>query len=124
MTIKKAMQCAKTAIDKKAENLKLLDLSKISGFTDYFLICSAISDRQVKAICNAIEMTMNQQNHDPISIEGYNDGRWIVMDYADIVIHVFMDSVREYYHLETLWGDAKRVPIPQEFYTTMTSRFN
>src|SRR6185437_8346534 len=81
----KALECACAAIDKKAENLKVLDLTQISGFTDYFVICSGMSDRQVQAIADSVESAMAGQDHDPISIEGYADGRWVLMDFGDVV---------------------------------------
>src|SRR6185437_7510225 len=100
----KALECARAAIDKKAENLKVLDLTQISGFTDYFVICSGMSDRQVQAIADSIEAAMLSQDHEPISIEGYGEGRWVLMDFGDVVIHVFLDALREYYDLENLWA--------------------
>lgn len=120
----KALECARAAIDKKAENLKILDLTQISGFTDYFVICSGMSDRQVQAISDSIEAAMLTQEHEAISIEGYGDGRWVLMDFGDVVIHVFLDALREYYDLENLWADAPRVKVPSEFYGPSVSRLN
>jgi ribosome-associated protein len=120
----KALECARAAIDKKAENLKVLDLSDLSGFTDYFVICNGTSDRQVQAIADAIESSMNASGYEAVSIEGYQDGRWVLMDFGDVVAHVFLDALREYYDLETLWADAPRVKIPSEFYGSAASRLN
>ena len=120
----KALECARAAIDKKAENLKVLDLTQISGFTDYFVICSGMSDRQVQAIADSVESAMVSQDHEPLSIEGYADGRWVLMDFGDVVIHVFLDALREYYDLENLWADAPRVKVPSEFYGPSASRLN
>ncbi len=120
----KALACARAAIDKKAENTIVLDLSGISGFTDYFVIASGTSDRQVKAIADSIEHQMEALGYERLSNEGYADGRWILMDFGDVVAHVFVDALREYYDLENLWADAPRVKIPSEFYGPAASRIN
>jgi ribosome-associated protein len=120
----KALECARAAIDKKAENLKVLDLTNLSSFTDYFLICSGTSDRQVMAIADSIEAAMSAQDRELISIEGYSEGRWVLMDFGDVVIHIFLDALREYYDLENLWADAPRVKVPSEFYGPAASRLN
>jgi ribosome-associated protein len=120
----KALSCARAAIDKKAENLKVLDLSDLSGFTDYFVICNGSSDRQVQAISDSIENVMSSNGHELLSVEGYAEGRWVLMDFGDVVVHVFLDALREYYDLESLWSDAPRVKIPSEFYGPAASRLN
>lgn len=120
----RALECAKAAIDKKAENLKLLDLSKISGFADYFVICSGMSDRQVQAIADSVEKHLKAQGVRTRAYEGYQDGRWVLMDFGDVVVHVFQDALREYYDLEGLWSDAPRVAIPSEYYGPAASRAN
>lgn len=120
----KALTCARAAIDKKAENVKILDLSQQSGFTDYFVICSGMSDRQVQAIADSVGHIMESNGTDALSAEGYSDGRWVLMDFGDVVVHVFLDALREYYDLEKLWADAPRVKIPSEFYGPAASRLN
>lgn len=120
----KALLCARAAIDKKAENVKILNLTDISGFTDYFVVCSALSDRQVQAIADSVEFTMKQDNHEILAAEGYSEGRWVLMDFGDVVVHIFMDALREYYDLEALWADAPRVKIPASFYGPAVSRMN
>ena len=112
----KALHCARAALDKKAGHLKVLDLTKLSGFTDFFVVCSGTSDRQVQAIADAIENEMDSKGHKMISKEGYSDGRWVLLDFGDVVAHVFLDALREYYDLENLWADAPKVKIPAEFY--------
>ena len=123
-SLKKALLCAQAAIDKKAENLKLLDLTDISGFTDYFLICSGMSDRQVQAIADGIGNTLEVNGYELLAAEGFNEGRWVLMDFGDIVVHIFLDALREYYDLENLWRDAPKVKIPSEFYGAGASRLN
>jgi ribosome-associated protein len=118
----RALACARAAIDKKAENVKVLDLSNLSGFTDYFVIASGTSDRQVQAIANSIEGAMKTSGVALVSSEGHAEGRWVLMDFGDVVIHIFLDALREYYDLEALWSDAPRVKIPSEFYGTAGSR--
>lgn len=122
--MKKALLVAQAAIDKKAENLKILDLSDISGFTDYFVICSGMSDRQVQAIADAVSTAMDVQGYELLSAEGVQDGRWVLMDCGDVVVHIFLDALREYYDLENLWKDAPRVKVPSEFYGVGASRLN
>lgn len=120
----KALQCARAAIEKKAENVKILDLTELSGFTDYFVISSGMSDRQVQAIADSIEDTMRKAGKELLSSEGYADGRWVLMDFGDVVVHIFLDALREYYDLENLWTDAPRVKIPSEYYGPAASRLN
>jgi ribosome-associated protein len=119
-----ALTCAKAAIDKRAENLKVLDLTQISGFTDYFVICSGTSDRQVQSIADGIEKNMKDRGARLLSNEGYSEGRWVLMDYGHIVIHIFLDALRDYYDLERLWTDAPQVKIPAEFYGPAASPAN
>ena len=123
-SLAKALACARAAIDKKAENVKILDLSELSGFTDYFVICSGISDRQVQAMADAVDGLMEKTGHGALSAEGYGDGRWVLMDFGDVVVHIFLDALRDYYDLENLWADAPRVSIPGEFYGPGASRLN
>lgn len=119
-----ALECARAALDKKAENLKLLDLTELSSFTEYFVICSGTSDRQVQAIADAVASTMKKEGIECLSQDGYGEGRWVVMDFGMVVVHVFLDALREYYDLENLWAEAPRVKIPSEFYGQAASRLN
>lgn len=120
----KALACARTSVDKKGENVKVLDLTELSGFTDYFVITSGTSDRHVRAIADAIQSTFEASGKEIISIEGYADGRWILMDLGDVIVHIFLDALRDYYDLEGLWVDAPRVRIPSEFYGSAAVRLN
>jgi ribosome-associated protein len=95
------------AADRKALDLVQLDLRGIIGYTDYFVICSGRSDRQVKAIHDAIYEGMKKQHGVlPERVEGLPQARWVLMDYLDVVVHVFTPETREYYRLEQLWGEA------------------
>ncbi|MCS6817022.1 MAG: ribosome silencing factor [Blastocatellia bacterium] len=100
------------ASDKKAENIVALDLRGLASFTDYFLICSGTSTRQVQAIAEAILDTLEEHGTRPLHVEGETVAQWILIDYGDLVVHIFEQSAREYYDLERLWRDAERLPIP------------
>jgi ribosome-associated protein len=104
------------AADRKALDIVQLDLREILGYTDYFVICSGRSDRQAKAIHDAIHQGM-KQDHEllPRRVEGLTQSRWILMDYLDVVVHVFTPETREYYRLEQLWGEA-----PAQFVEAVT----
>ncbi len=121
---KKALLCAKAAIYKNAERLRVLDLSELSGFTDYFVICSGASDRQVQAISESVEHAMELAGTELLAIEGYAEGRWVLMDFGYIVVHIFQEALREYYDLESLWADAPKIKIPSEFYGSAVTRLN
>ncbi|HZJ38120.1 MAG TPA: ribosome silencing factor [Chthoniobacterales bacterium] len=102
--------CADLAANKKAEEIVILDLQGISTFTDFFVICSGTSEPHLKAIAGEIE-TRLKTDHDmrPISIDGFPASQWIVLDYMQVIVHVFHRDKREFYSLEDLWGDAPRL---------------
>lgn len=105
-----AIICAKIADDKKAKDIVILDISKLLIITDYFVICSVESDRQAKTIANEIEKILKQKEKIRYSgREGYNEGKWILLDYQDVVVHIYLQEVRKYYELEELWADAAKV---------------
>jgi len=93
-------------------DLVILDVKKVSSFTDYFVICSGTSDRQVQAMATHVEEKLGKQALHPIGVEGKTQGRWVLLDYGDVVIHIFQQPVREFYDLERLWADAPRVALP------------
>lgn len=106
---KKYRLCAEAAEEKHAENLVILDVTDITDFTQYFMIASGTSDRQVQAIADGIREKMKEHKMLPVGVEGYSEGKWILMDFDDIIIHIFYEPVRELYDLERLWHDAKKV---------------
>lgn len=112
-----ALLCVKAALDKKAYDLVLLDVSQLTSLADHFLICTGRSDTQVQAICQSIETAMKAAGHRLLAVEGYQHGHWIVLDYGDIVAHVFFEPVRELYDLERLWSKAPRVQLPEPYDT-------
>jgi ribosome-associated protein len=109
------LRCASLAREKKGQDIRALDVRELAGFTDYFLICSGSSDRQVEALSKHIEETLKkEQGIKTLGTEGLREGRWALLDYGDFVVHVFLDSVREFYNFDQLWGAAPEVPVPQE----------
>ena len=107
----KSLLCLKAALEKKAENPILLELKGIVSFTDYFLLCSGKSDRQVQAIAQAIEEELKKKGIRPLGQEGVQEGKWILMDYEDVVVHIFLEAVRTFYDLEGLWIDAPQANL-------------
>jgi ribosome-associated protein len=109
-----ALLCAAYALDKKAFDVRLLDVAGQSSLTDFLLIVSGGSDRQVMAIAEAIELGMKKE-HDvlPLAIEGKREGRWVLLDYGDVMVHVFQQPVRQYYDLEGLWTEAPEVSLEE-----------
>jgi len=107
----KAVKAAKIAINKKAKDTVILELKDLSIITDYFIICSGENPAQIKAIAEAIEEDFSKKRISPIGIEGLEFARWVLMDYGDVIIHIFREDIRAFYDLEKLWIDAPRIPI-------------
>lgn len=108
------LQCINAALQRKAKDLVVLNVKKLSSFADYFLICSGTSDRQVKAIAAWFEESLKKIGMTPLGIEGMQYGQWILMDYGDIVIHIFYDPVRLFYDMERLWFEAPKMTIDDQ----------
>ena len=106
------LEAAKAAYGKMATEVVALDLSKVSSFTDYFLICTGQHSRQVRAIAEAIEVALSASGSKPAHVEGYDRSDWILLDYFNFVVHVFTADQRRYYGLERLWGSADRIALP------------
>jgi ribosome-associated protein len=107
-----AVAAAHAAADKKASDVVVLDVSEQLVITDAFLLCSAPNDRQVKAIVDAIEDALREIGAKPVRREGERDGRWVLIDYADIVVHVQHEEERSFYALERLWRDCPLISLP------------
>ncbi len=105
---------AEAAASKKAADLVGLDLRDLDGVADWFLICSGSSEPQVKAIAEAVEEKLKAAGARPWHVEGREGRRWVLLDYVDVVVHVFHEKTREYYLLERLWGDARSVDLGVE----------
>jgi len=99
----------KAVSGKKAADITVLDLRGLSSVADIFIICSALSNRQTAAISDFIERYLKNYGIKPLSIEGRNEGLWVLLDYGEVVIHIFCETVRKFYDLEGLWSDAKRI---------------
>lgn len=97
---------------KKSYNVKILDLKNVSNIADYFVICSADSDKQVKAIADEVDKNLIERGIKCLHREGYETLNWVIMDYFDVVLHIFRAESRNYYNLEKLWGDAPIINIP------------
>ncbi|MFQ5586235.1 MAG: ribosome silencing factor [Thermodesulfobacteriota bacterium] len=99
------------ALTKQAEDLIIIDIGRLSSIADYLFVCSGTSDRQVQAVSRYILDELEKEGIRPLGTEGVDEGRWALLDYGDIVVHIFLDPVREYYDLEGLWADAPRVDL-------------
>jgi ribosome-associated protein len=100
------------ALDKKAAELIVLDLTKGLAFTDFFVICTGANGRQVRAIADAVQEALAKKGTKPALVEGLDRSEWVLIDYFDFIIHVFTPATRDFYGLERLWGDAKRIEVP------------
>lgn len=117
MTVTASMQelvrsAAEAAADKKAKDIVILNISELTPMADYFVICSATSGTQIEAVARAVEEKLEAKGLSCRAREGFAEARWVLMDFGDIVVHVFRPEERDFYNLERLWGDA--VPIPFE----------
>ena len=101
-----ADRIAEVAADKKARDIRVLEVGELVGYTDFFLICSGGTERQTKAIHDAVHETLKAEGMLPARVEGEREARWILMDYVDCVVHIFTPEARDYYRLEQLWGEA------------------
>jgi ribosome-associated protein len=110
-----AIAIAAQAADKKARDIVALDLRGVAGYTDFFVVCSGNTDRQTKAIHDGIHLALKkEQGLLPRRVEGLSEARWILMDYLDVVAHVFTPDTRDFYRLESLWGDVPRLDLHLE----------
>lgn len=113
--LKKQVDAAiQACLDKKAEELTILEMEKGSGaFTDYFVVCSGTNPRQIQAIADEVELRLKGAGLRPTHIEGYNQADWVLIDYVDFVVHVFSEKARKFYDLERLWKTATRLEPAQ-----------
>lgn len=109
-----AIRAAQAAADKLATDIVALDVSERVGITDIFLVCSASNDRQVRAVVDAIEASLDEIGIDPLRREGEREGRWVLLDYGDFVAHVQHVEERDYYQLPRLWHDCPTIDLPIE----------
>ena len=110
----RAMKCAALALEKKAFDVKVLDIRGISTIADYLLIATGSSDKQVVAIADSVKTGLKKYGK-ALDVEGAKEGKWVVIDYGDVIVHVFYSELRLYYNLDELWSSARRVEIPEEY---------
>ena len=113
-TLEKIKICARYAEEKKANDILMLELKGLTDITDFFLLVNGTSERHVKTISEHIEKSMKGDGILPYSVEGYNEGRWIIIDYQDMIVHIFIEPLRDLYDLESLWIEAKKFRIEKE----------
>ena len=109
-SLESAKRCAEAAENKKAFEILILDLRILSSVCDYFVICTGSNTTQVGAIADGIDRELAEAGIHPSHVEGATEARWVLMDYGDVVVHLFEEQTRAYYSLEKLWGDAPRIP--------------
>ena len=109
---KLALAVAEAALDRKALDVEILDVSGKVDYADYLVLASGTSDRHVAAIADAVEASLRKKRTTLLGIEGLPESQWVLMDFGDVVVHVFCGELRSYYDLEGLWIDAARVPVP------------
>jgi ribosome-associated protein len=105
---------AAAALDRKAEDLTVYDVDELSGYADYFLLASGRSTRQTSAIAERIERVLKKAGVKPLGVDGLKEGRWALLDFGDVVVHVFHSPVREFYDLDALWADAPKLELELE----------
>ena len=118
----KALLLTRLALEKKANDLVVLDVHALTSIADYFILCSGRSDRQVQSIAQGLEENAADDGVKPYAVEGTQRGHWVLMDFSDVIVHVFYEPVREFYDLDGLWSHAPRVGLP-EAYTKLIEQF-
>lgn len=109
---KRLLLCINAVLQKKAKEIVVLNVKESSSFTDYMIICSGATERQTQAICAAIQQYLKKENIRPLGVEGESYGQWILLDYDDVVISIFLESLRSFYNIENLW-DVPRMDIDE-----------
>jgi len=111
-SLERALKCAEFALDKKGVDVKILEIAKISSIADYLVLATGMSDKQVQAIADSVRKGLKKFGK-ALDIEGVREGKWVVIDYGDVLVHIFVDELRRYYDLDRLWGDAPLIDIPE-----------
>jgi ribosome-associated protein len=109
----RARRLAEAARERNAEDVVALEVGALTSFADAFVLATATSDRQARAVADAVTDAMAQAGQRPLGVEGYEEGRWILIDGGDVIVHVFVRDAREHYDLDRLWGDAPRIALPE-----------
>jgi ribosome-associated protein len=111
----KALLLTRLALEKKAYDLVVLDVHALTSIADYFILCSGRSDRQVQSIAQGLEENAADDGIKPYAVEGTQRGHWVLMDFSDVIVHVFYEPVREFYDLDGLWSHAPRAELPENY---------
>jgi len=111
-SLERALKCAEFALDKKGVDVKILEIAKISSIADYLVLATGMSDKQVQAIADSVRKGLKKFGK-ALDIEGVREGKWVVIDYGDVLVHIFVDELRRYYDLDRLWGEAPLIDIPE-----------
>jgi ribosome-associated protein len=114
-SLTKTLAVVEAALEKKAYDLRVVRIEHLSSIADYFVIATGRSDVQVQAIARGIEERMDREGEHARAVEGVQRGHWIVLDYNDVVIHVFFEPARDFYRLDSNWSDTQEVPLPEPF---------
>jgi ribosome-associated protein len=109
----RARRLAEAARERSAENVVALEVGALTSFADVFVLATAGSDRQARAVADAVTEAAQQAGVQVLGVEGYEEGRWILIDGGDVIVHVFVRDAREHYDLDRLWGDAPKLPLPE-----------
>ena len=110
-SLEKSETCARLALENKALDVVILELIGTTALADYFLVCGGTSERHTQAMADHIEHSLKQRGIMPRGVEGRTRGRWILMDYGDVIVHIFQEAERAFYDLEALWSDCPRIPV-------------
>ena len=112
-SLEAALLAAQAGLDKKAEDVRVLDVRELATYTDFLVLMSGGSDRHVSAVADAADEVLRKHGYRPIGVEGLGSGNWVLIDAGDVVVHVFHEEARSFYDLDGLWSDAKRVPLTE-----------
>ena len=110
----RALKCAALALDKKAYEVKIYEIARISSIADYLVLANGTSDKQVQAIAESVKQGLKPFGRH-LDIEGLQEGNWVIIDYGDIIFHAFHEDTRRYYNLDDLWSAAPKIPVPAEY---------
>jgi ribosome-associated protein len=111
----KTLLLTRLALERKAYDLVVLEVREFTSIADYFILCSGRSDRQVQSIAQGLEQNAGEEGIKPYAVEGVQRGHWVLMDFSDVIVHVFYEPVREFYDLDGLWGHAPRAQLPEPY---------
>ena len=107
----KALLIAEAALSKHAEEITIFQVSKLTALADFFVICTAETEPQIRAISESVDRILSKEGNEPLGVEGRKGGVWLLMDYGDVILHIFKAEARAFYSLDRLWGDAPQITL-------------